>query len=679
MAKEVIHYTPKAGETFCHIAVAHGFPDCEKVRAANSNREWGNRPYLEGTELDLLIPPTEEGTDTEPDKSDTEYKLENYPPPSVCFIREQGSGYPAEPLEPGDKGYDPHYPSKDETISKLNINNYHVEWGGNGSQRKPENKFAAADFYGYHEPSSRDPDHFKVQVYDNKVPQGTDTVTVKLYAMRPIYKGKADGKEVIEFTGKHELPASDDRKLELTCKRVGKTNYFRSPYLRLVTTETDRTARPAQALLMKDYYADGKNDEEKRFSEILDQVVRAVYFVKMCKVTDDATRCQVVKEAQLTLDREVPLAVHILRGSTATDDKVREQIYNWMRRCLAPANTRPHLKMLRTVDVPKNMLTISDGNGVHASGKKSGGGDSEMVVKVDGKEIKHKPKRGDSPAKTAEALKKLLETEGFKVKGPFPVRVTGLKVKRGQVSSPQDLVIFKGDGSLAVIESAQSTDHPDTNGKLGQGLQSTRLIDINALNVMVGKDAHRDIRCVNHNYRTEHFNIYVCGDDVMSGTKACWGVGPTGTYEGWTMVADVGPCSVLCAGAMDAAQKPFNPTHEIFHPLMHVGHTDDGLPIDTASGPADRYEIMPAATSAADSVNATKHMADAPIDVSYTVFYKKSKTFCLLLNGQKQKTPVSGFLGIKKTLKDTPVERFRRIGGSYGLVVKPTDRKVDGP
>jgi hypothetical protein len=73
---------------------SHGFPDCEKVRAANSNREWGNRPYLEGTELDLLIPPTEEGTDTEPDKSDTEYKLENYPPPSVRFIRSKAPGIP---------------------------------------------------------------------------------------------------------------------------------------------------------------------------------------------------------------------------------------------------------------------------------------------------------------------------------------------------------------------------------------------------------------------------------------------------------------------------------------------------------------------------------------------------------------------------------------------------------
>ena len=245
--KEVIHYSPKPGETFCHIAVAHGFPDCEKVRAANSHRDFAELPFLTGEESDLLIPPIEEGVDNEPDKTETEYKLENYPPPNVTFIKEQGAGYPDNPPDPDDKNYDPHYPNRDQKLTKLNVTNYHIDWAGNGDQTQAANSFAAAGFYGYHEPSSRDPDHFKVQVYDNKA-KGGDEVTVKLFAMRPVYKGKADGKKEIEFTGKHELPDTDERKLEVKWQAGGQ-NELLPIALPSPGEHGNRPRRPASASL----------------------------------------------------------------------------------------------------------------------------------------------------------------------------------------------------------------------------------------------------------------------------------------------------------------------------------------------------------------------------------------------------------------------------------------------
>ena len=350
-----------------------------------------------------------------------------------------------------------------------------------------------------------------------------------------------------------------------------------------------------------------------------------------------------------------------------------------MRRLLTMANTRPHIKLIRTVDVPKNMLTISERRGYHASGKTKGGAASEMVVKIDGREFKHKPKKGDSPATTAAAIKRMLVKGGYKVTGPFPANAAAIKAKRGKISTAQDLLVFKADDSLAVIQRARSNDTA-AGGLLGQKIIATRRTNIDAFEVLKDGSAARDVRSVSRNYRTKHFDIYVCGTDTMSGPTACWGVGPTGSYDGWTMAADVGPCSVLCAGAMDAAQKPFNPTHEIFHPLMHVGHTQNWNPIEAAGGKPDRYQIMAGSTSTADkNTNVTKRMADAPIDVMYQVFFRKSDTFFLNLNGQKQDTPIKKFLWMKHTLKDTPVTRFRRIGASYGLVTAPTARKVDGP
>jgi len=648
------------GRCLCEYAANAGLRDCAYLREINTHLK--DKATLKKGDR-VAIPEKRQKSSPGKDKTNLKSKRPVYPPPMVWFIKEDGVGYVNPPapvagpdgklaLKPGDR----HFPRRPGQ-GQFNVTNYHVDKTADGTKN-----FADANTYGHDKDSSDDPDHFKVQVYDNTVPTGTDTVTVTLHAMRPSYRKQTNkGVEYVFVTTNYRYPASNDRKLQVTCKRIPDTNYFRSPYLRLVTTETDHTARDKQTLLVKDYWDDGADDIEKRYSEILHQKVRAGYFIQYCK----PKKCWVYKDATLKVEKEVRLAIHILDGSTATLPQVREQIYKWMRRCLAQAHVRPHVKFLRRVAVPKNMITISDEHGRFATGKDKSDARkmSHLSVKIGGVVYKY-PATGKtwednkSPMASARGLKSVLENAGFTVDGPHRVKVDGLSPGAG-VSSPADMLVFNKDKSAANIASVDWTDEK----------QTIILTDDININIVIDYPYQkRKTRAVWRRWKTNYFDIFVGGADINPGPQACWGVAQLGKYDGRKY--DIGPSCFVCEGAMDPAQKVFNCTHEMMHALMHVAHTQT----DTSKGGTEigKYEIMNTpTTSGADTKDGTKHIADAPNKAVYDIFHGAGADEVVTLDGTKHT------FADKAQIEHTPVTRFHVVGGHYGLVGAPLQRCVN--
>ncbi len=647
-------YTATGGETLCHIAHEHGFPHCKRLREVNS--AFADVAVLKKGDK-VTIPEIRVEEKTKSNEAKHKF-VRPSAPPEIYFVREDGNGYPATPVPSSSPSFDPHFPKSDPELRELNLTNYHINKAGDGTAA-----FAGEADFEHDLESSRDTDHFKVQVYDPKTTG--DTIEVTLCAMRPEYTPVVAGtaKKYGSPSG-HRFPASEDRKLKVSCKRIPTTKYFRSPYLRLVTTESDQAERSKQSLLVTDYYGVSTSgtpasvpgfpekeqpkhptEEEKPFVEILDHKVRGLYDVPICEVK----KCVCVKDREIKLEAEIQLAVHVMTGSGRSLDDLREQIYKWMRRCLAQAHLRPHIKKIHTVAVPANMITLSDGDGRHARGKDASDAESKVTVQIDGHTFEYKPTAGDSPSTTAGKLKDLIEDGGYQVKGPFPVKVDGLAPVPNAVSSPQDMVILKGDGSLATVTSVHSTD-------TRQGIVLTDDTNVNDFKVD-WPFQHRDGRSLHYNYRTDHFDIFVAGTTL----KGVWnggglfGFSPYGAYDGWN--TDIGPITFLNAAAGSASQKPFNPTHEMMHPLMHAEHTRET---------AGNKEIMNASTSTADGIDATKHICDAPIDIKYNVIGYG----IVRLNGQEQ----TGRGG--KKITETATSRLMKVSKFHNVAVDPSARST---
>jgi hypothetical protein len=221
---------------------------------------------------------------------------------------------------------------------------------------------------------------------------------------------------------------------------------------------------------------------------------------------------------------------------------------------------------------------------------------------------------------------------------------------------PQDMLVFKADGSEANITSVTTTDTQQT-------LTLTDDIDVDNFD-MGWPYQPRGCRATWRRWKTEYFDIFVVGDNLWgawgSPKTGLYGLGPYGNYDGRTKV-DIGPAGFLCEDAMDASKKPYNPTHELLHPLAHVCHTK----------PGGEKEIMNGSTSVADSKDATKHLADKPIAIKYQTLHKDEQKD-ITLDGKEN----DAFSDGTKT-KDTPVTRFLKVGAHYRVVVPPMNRRSD--
>lgn len=676
-------YVASGGECLCEVAIDHGYADCEVLRSANPEL---SEVGVLAPGQEVIIPEKTEKLETGQTEQLHRFVKEANRMPRIEFIREMGRGYGVDlPSTSGQSnsaraefeaasGPAEPQPELDPRVQELALTNYVCDRGGDGTV---VGNFPAEDFFGFDKAGSADPDHFKVQIFDREA-EGEE-IELTLFAMKPHYhEAHEQGQRIVVRANDLTRPANADRTLKVTCKRIEGTDYFRSPYLRLVSTETSKARRPRQLLFVSDYWDEGAATYEKHYTEILHQRVEAEYRVSFCPVN----RCMRLRDVGMDRGLSLHVAFHILKGTVVSKDEIREQIYKWTRRALAPAHIRPVIELIQEVPEPKNMLVIANlisaARGRHASGKDTNGQPSVMSFTVDGVTVTHNPTTGDSPETTAAKIQAAIAASpglaGYATR-KFRNRLINQTPVANQISDPFDVLILKpagtdGNREPAVVTAASSTD-TIVDGKGGQTLNRVTNFTLSNFPVSFGPftgGATAPQRILRWNYFiTGCMNGYVLGTlrDQSTGS-ALDGFAPLGSFKGF--IPDVGPCMYL--SRTGATSRPFVPVHEMGHPLLHAMHTraprndaTAALPPPAPGDPEHKTVEFMDVGLVPDAHDATKHLADAPIAAEY--FLQEHLDY-VLMDGRHQAPP-------PHNTTTTPVRRFVQVGATYGIVRNEAD------
>ncbi|HWL95382.1 MAG TPA: hypothetical protein VNT79_17820 [Phycisphaerae bacterium] len=659
--------TAVESDFLCSLAVQNGFKDCAKVRQANAEEEFvKTRPLRPGDAV--KIPSVTPKEDTGQTELRHRFRRPGLPRPRVEFIEEQGFGYGVGTSPAGSA-----QPQRDRKRAKLGITNYVSDRGGDGTL---VGNFPAATFHGHDRLGTVDPDHFKVQVHLSSPAPALDKVMVNLHALKPAYfKRDVAGKPVVMLhPTKWVRPSNAARRLEnIECKRIPNTNFFRSPYLRLVSFQTSQAKRNRQTLLMLDYFDEGPANYQKHYTEIVHQKVEAVAEAPNCPAA--ANKCGVNAIIELPHDHTLHMAVHILQGTGVTEDEARRNIYTWTRRVLASAHIRPVIEKVHVVPEPKNMLIIAGGGsgatagnaalrGRHASGKNASNKASEMAFTIDGAAVTYAPTARHSPSQTADGIMARIAATpalaGYTTR-KFKSSFRNLAAAANQISDPFDVIVLKPDGKPAEVTNVRSNDRP-VGGARGQTLDRVRNFTLNnfPVNSVAFGGASDEQRVLRWNYSVDQaINFYVVGNPILlhrngaPSTTALDGFSPYGTNLGW--VTDVGPSVYITINGVKT--RMFVLAHEMFHPLMHNVHAD-APHNDANAGTAiqqQSVECMNAGLLEVEAHDCTKHISDAPIAAQYE--FLEAAAF-----------PVAADGGAGPPARTTPVRRLMQIAGGYGIV-----------
>ena len=409
--------TYKAGDkdTFCSVAIRHGFADCKPVRDMQENKEKFD-PDWELHQGDTVhIPKRVEGEATAPPEKLSEYVRKGLPLAKVLFIRDTSTN------EPYDKAI----------LGELNVSNFVTDKAG-----ADETVPLVLDAHRTHDDDAmKDEDIFKIEVLDARTKEAK--LEVHIEALRPKYEGTGtpyvvkEGDWLSKIAKEHNIkrwqdiyrhrvnadfkkahknpdliypgdrlfipkklidhepfpaPQRAKRRLQLEASRVKPdANRFRSCYVRLVVDAVDKAARDKQTLLTTDMFDAGDSKVE-----ILDQNVKAEYVLKECPATPADKKCRAIRIVEIDRGKEVDLAIHVLRavpnGQIETQEggthdngivklaDIRKRVETFCRQYWAQAHVRYNIVRLETVDLPSNMITVGDDKGSLSSGAKSGGG-----------------------------------------------------------------------------------------------------------------------------------------------------------------------------------------------------------------------------------------------------------------------------------------------------------------
>src|SRR6267142_116994 len=329
------------GDTLCGLAISGGFLNCQALRDDPANAAFLTRDLQAGDVV--TVPDRESREENRGTEAEHLFEVQTAPPILVRFTH----GTPDKPYR------------QDPTLLFLNVSNFVSNKGGaNGRQAFPTATVFDANGHA-------DPDSFKIEVVD---PAGPATVRVRVEAMRPILApdGTITGHE--PFTG----DAADLRFILSTCRKVPSGVCYRSPYLRLVTTEQDLTNNPngLQMVFVTDQ-ADGTNGDNDKI-EILDQKVRVSYTRESCPAANP-NKCTARSLIEIgPRRRRIRMAVHVFRQAVGganvgniTETMVRLRVFKWFRRVYAQAELAPKLDPgVDFLDPPANdMLIISPNHG----------------------------------------------------------------------------------------------------------------------------------------------------------------------------------------------------------------------------------------------------------------------------------------------------------------------------
>ncbi len=344
--------TAGPGDTFCHIAAEAGFVNCAPVRDHAANVAIGNRQLRAGD--DVYVPDLVERQDSAPTERRHVFVRLGVPFASIRFVHGSAAGAFED----------------DVSLAHLEISNYRTDRAGTGGW----DAFAGPNHWKFHAASDADPDAFKVEVRDTRT--GNAQLTVTLEALHPIYDatGAVTGHDLNWSSAAEAARRRQD--IRVFRATPAPDQRFRSPYLRLVTDQFDKAARPQQTLLVTD---DQQNEERV---EILDQQVRATYIIDSCPRAGDA-RCRVTAQLPIGNNRHrIKMCVGIFRQNIGdatgfngrTEADIRYRVFRWFRRIFAQANMAPKIVApgIRFLDPPqRNMLTVSNINGRRALGRTS--------------------------------------------------------------------------------------------------------------------------------------------------------------------------------------------------------------------------------------------------------------------------------------------------------------------
>jgi hypothetical protein len=346
--------TAQKGDTLCTIAINSGLNDCTPLRAIDANAAYKTRALVAGdvvTVPDLTVSETPKPTD-----ATHNFQIKGRQV-NIRFVHGSARIKYAEDLE----------------LTELKISNFHTNLCG-----IPEGpKLPDASHAHYDENADKDVDTFKVEVLDTRPPAAPLEVIVE--PLLPTYDANGN------LSGHNNFPGDpkDSSTVRGIRALIGKAynmegKRYRTGYLRLVVDSLDTTARPKQTVLVTDNVSN--NDTQ---TEILDQDIRATYILKDCPA-DDASKCRI--EAAATIDRGnyVSLALHVLRetptgvvetspGGPGDDgivklNDIQTRVNTFCRDYWAQDKIKFKIALAQTVDMPSNMLTVSDGSGNLAAG-----------------------------------------------------------------------------------------------------------------------------------------------------------------------------------------------------------------------------------------------------------------------------------------------------------------------
>lgn len=645
----------KAGDSLCSIAMAHGFLNCDSIRGLPTNAPFETLDVLEaGSQVE--VPARDCGQDLAECLQRTAFKLLGNEP-SIEFVQENPALADTVTLSDDDE-------QRVNRPATLAISNYVSDRCGAGSNGAAD-ELPSANFFGRRRAASRDPDHFKVQVFDPSIPVGTDHVAVKLVALRPGYFQKtltdAAGRSIPAAQAhptRFRRPTHDTSRFifGVKCLRIGTTPFFRSPYLRLVTYEKSSANRSAQCLLVSDYLGDVTlKTHERVHTEILHQRIEAHYKLAHCA----QGVCGVSAILPLKSDAGVKLNVRLFSFDWSAEagllggmmDAVRIATLKHARRILAAAHVRPHIAELTDEEMPGNLLFLHrrpaapTATGPSTTNKHGKPSRMSFFVEAPGKK-KRKITLRPEPGTFNDLAKQIKGHE----------RLAGLDIKLRPVPGMNviDMVFFDAIGNRVRVSDARSNDTHVALEAIGG--QDWWLDSAKRFKVEAGLTATSQQRALHWNFVAgDGLTVHVVPTlAIASGAgRVAFGAASLGAVAG--SVSAIGPGVFLARAPLvlngGDCKMPHVLAHEIGHVLMHCGHSADPPKdvVPTSANAPDTTELMENIVDNSDAHDTARHISDAPIATSYHLMETGATT---MING-----PTT-----------SPVARMRRFGPALKLL-----------
>jgi hypothetical protein len=615
------------GDTFCSIAVQHGFRNCTPLREHDGNKAIAGRQLQPGDEV--FVPPVKTSSSPAPTDTRSTFTRSGLPLAEIRFVRESGGLL-----------------KDDETLHHLEVSNYRTTKAGVDGTAE----FAPPEMWLFNPQSRADPDAFKLEVRDQWA--SDRTLEVILRAMKPEY-GPHGGPVAHKIWTDPNGIEDNTRLTYVTAYDTGQDHRFRSGYLRLVVDEADSQARRQQTLLVTDDYP-----RDKRI-EILDQTVRAEYLLSICK-QPQISRCRVLSKELEVGDKKTKkrfkICVGVFRQNGGdpvgihgvTTEDMERLVYKWLRRVYAQANMAPKVVApgIRYLDPPPpNMLCVSNIDGCCTTEP------AEMQVAIESTQRQGAPKSEPplvlrikdlavSPKDVADRLADLIKAEGYTVDvyenppvlGAPPVQRSADLLIRGKQGGTIRVTSVRGptgwNATLSMVRIGTITNRPDSQGVIN--------VDLN--NFWMHEEGEENLGSIHARYIMRNYggrdriNVYVIGR-FFSGDKMGEAFNPWYELPEPYRPDPPTPFSVFLAAVEDydpndkslpprdpadfnkpvvligsGNPNPYTLPHECGHVLLDCHH---------ARSPA---ELMREGGTSMASESGSKRLCDRPLEVEYEFY-----------------------------------------------------------